>query len=129
MENKTIAERLHEAYRLLNAKEEELYDIVVANEADISLSDLHCTYDDYDNSIEIFLEGTGIEYPWEPSQKTRETIYAWGFDIVYWNFPDRDEIRGWEPRRNKDLPHSPVDQGYVDDRFVEAKWAPKYARK
>lgn len=129
-ETKTEAEKLHDAFTIIAKMEIRLEELMSLHEPDVPIADFTISSDWYDNSIEIYLEGGDeIAYPWEPCQKLREEIYAMGFGIVFWNFPGGDEIRGWEPRRGKNMPHKCVPQGYVDERFNEADWTPKYARK
>jgi len=102
--------------------------------------------DDYDNSIEIYFH-ISLPYPYEPCKEIRQIIYDMGFSIVFWNFLkdtqdvvcDRligqepklmkespDEIRGWEPRHNKNAHWTQTKYGYVDDRFNEKDWKRKY---
>lgn len=130
----TMAERLHEAFRVIDAVEEtimkayEKYEPQIADRLDFKIMS-----DDYDNSLEIHIE-TLLSYPYEPCIEIRKEIYALGFSTVYWNFYNEgkyaDEIRGYEPRHSK---HSskwmPTEYGYVDERFVESEWKSKYLRK
>lgn len=110
MENKrTIAERLHDSYRVQMEVEELISDLFEKYEPEVyELLDFSIGSDDYDNSIEIYIKNV-IPYPYEPCWEIREAIYALGFGIVYWNFSDEkgkftEEIRGTEPRRFKDAP-------------------------
>lgn len=126
-----IAEKLHEAYRLIEEVEEFIYDLFEEHEPEI-LKDLdyHISSDDYDNSIEIYFDII-LPYPYEPSKEVRQGVYDLGFDMVYWNFIDEngeytEEIRGYEPRRLKNYQHISNKHGYVDNRFNEKQWKSKY---
>lgn len=111
MENKekTIAEKLHEAYYVTSHVEEIIYDAFGKYEPEIYENlDFSIGSDEYDNSIEIYIKNV-IPYPYEPCIEIRREIYNLGFSIVYWNFYDEngkltEEIRGTEPRRLKEAP-------------------------
>lgn len=109
MKTRTIAERLHDSYKVQMLIEETIFDTFEKYEPEISENlDFSIGSDDYDNSIEIYIKNF-IPYPYEPSWEVRDVIYSMGFSIVYWNFMDEnrkytDEIRGNEPRRLRDAP-------------------------
>jgi hypothetical protein len=135
---KSLAEQMHDASATLSHIDNLILDIFEKYEPEIE--DFHTIDDDYDNSIEIFVD-TVMPYPYEPCWQTRIAIYEMGFSIVYWNFSTGEngkfpeEIRGSEPRRIKMF--KPVQEpsgiwccghihlpgiGYVDDRFDEKVW-------
>lgn len=140
MEDRTIAERLHDSYRVQYEVEEIITEAFEKYEPEIYKKlEFHIGADDYDNSIEIYFD-ISLPYPYEPCKEIRQIIYDLGFSIVYWNFLkdtmdvvcDRligqepeliknscDEIRGWEPRHNKYAHWIPTKYGYVDERFNE----------
>lgn len=149
-ETKTVAQRLHEAFRVQNEVEQiilnafEEYEPELFEQLDFSISS-----DDYDNSIEINFN-ISLPYPYEPCKEIRQTIYDLGFSMVYWNFykdtmdvmctrfiggvpqlvkNSPDEIRGWEPRHNKNAYWIHTKYGFVDERFNEKEWESKYKFK
>lgn len=129
--DKTRAGELHAARRVYMSMTYEIERAFEKYEPEIS-EDLHITIhpDEYDNSIiiEMSTPGDHLRYPYEPSKKVRDVVYAFGFDMVHWRFKDyRDEIRGWEPRRSMQThKYFKTEYGYVDDRFNEAEWKKKY---
>ena len=141
---KTIAERLHDSYRVQMEVEEAISDAFEKYEPEIYNSlDFSIGSDDYDNSIEIYIKNV-IPYPYEPSWEIRNIIYDMGFGTVYWNFADEngkfiEEIRGTEPRRFKNAPERSDAKwckdfwdkwgiGGTDKRF-DGTWFEKYKRK
>ncbi len=143
----TIAQRLHDSYEIQNHVENiimeayEKYEPEIYDNLDISIGS-----DYYDNSIEIYFN-ISLPYPYEPCKEIRKVIYDLGFSMVYWNFKedtmdvicDRligeepkliknscDEIRGWEPRHNRNAHWIASKYGYVDERFNEKEWEEKY---
>jgi hypothetical protein len=144
IKERTIAERLHDAYRVQMQVEEAISDAFEKYESEIyDKLDFSIGSDDYDNSIEIYIKNV-ITYPYEPSWEVRDVIYAMGFGIVYWNFVDEngkytEEIRGAEPRRYKEAKER-YDAKWckdfwdkwgisgTDNRF-DGTWFEKYKRK
>jgi hypothetical protein len=145
---KTVAEKLHEAYSTIHKVEEIILEAFEKHEPEIyEKLDFEIHADEYDNSIEIDF-GITLPYPYEPCKEIREEIYNLGFSMVYWNFikdvmdvpcnriypppPNNisknsaDEIRGYEPRHNKNAIWINTKYGFVDDRFNEEEWLLKY---
>jgi hypothetical protein len=148
LQKPTVAERLHDSYRVQSEVENVIMEAFEKYEPEIyEKLDFHISSDYYDNSIEIYFD-VSLPYPYEPSKEVRQTIYDLGFSIVYWNFlkdvmdvpcnrvappqPNNiwknspDEIRGWEPRHNKHGIWIRNEYGYVDDRFNQKEWESKY---
>ncbi len=146
MENKrTVAERLHDSFRVQNEVEELISDLFEKHEPEVyELLDFSIGSDDYDNSIEIYIKNS-MPYPYEPCHEIRKAIYELGFGNVYWNFlADKrelpldktsgsglmrisyDEIRNFEPRHCRNYLWIPCKYGYVDERFNEDEWNKKY---
>lgn len=146
MENKkTVAERLHDSYRVQMEVDELISDLFEKYEPEIYENiDFSIGSDDYDNSIEIFIKNS-IPYPYEPCYEIRKSIYDLGFSSVYWNFlADKrelpldktnghesmrmsiDEIRNFEPRHSKNYLWTGCKYGFIDDRFNEEEWSKKY---
>lgn len=134
MSDKTIADRLHDSFRVQWKVEEEIFDLFEKHEPEVyEKLEFSIGSDDYDNSIEIYFKNP-LPYPYEPCAEIRQAIYDMGFSIVYWNFMDdknetgwHDEIRGYEPRHCRDsATWKPCKYGYVDDRFNESEWLSKY---
>jgi hypothetical protein len=150
MPDKTVAERLHDSYRVQSEVGEVITEAFEKYEPEIADKlEFHIGSDDYDNSIEIYFD-ISLPYPYEPCNEIRQIIYGLGFSTVYWNFlkdvmdvpcnrvspppadgiwkNSPDEIRGWEPRHSKFGIWIPNKYGYVDDRFNEKEWLSKYKR-
>lgn len=141
---KTVAERLHDSFRVQMEVDELISDLFEEYEPSIYENlDFSIGSDDYDNSIEIYIKNH-IPYPYEPCWEIREAIYNLGFGIVYWNFADEkgkftEEIRGTEPRRFKDAPERSDAQWCKDfwnkwgisgtDKRFDGTWFDKYQRK
>lgn len=134
----SVANQLHKYSSIESTVSETIWNAFEKYEPEVwKTLEFHIGSDWYDNSIEIYIENH-LPYPYEPSWKVRDEIYALGFDIVYWNFADEkgeftEEIRGSEPRRicrfmEKPGPITTMGHihipgiGYVDDRFDEKKW-------
>jgi hypothetical protein len=149
MQVRTIADRLHDSYRVQEEVEEIIMDLFEKHEPEVyQVLDFSVCSDPYDNSIEIYIKNV-MPYPYEPCWEIRDAIYAMGFGTVYWNFADEtarymEEIRGAEPRRYKpseEVTPELYDKKYcqelwdkwkingVDRRFNYDDWFPKYARK
>lgn len=135
MKEKSLAEKLHESYEIIDDIEEKIFELFETYEPDISKHlRFHIGSDYYDNSIEIYITNS-IPYPYEPSYEVRKGIYDMGFDMVYWNFTkdnelgEIDEIRGWEPRRCKSHYISVPGHGYVDTRFDINTWKYNFKEK
>ena len=141
---KTIAERLHDSYRVQEQVEEIIMEAFEKYEPEnYEKMDFAIGSDDYDNSIEIYIKNI-MPYPYEPCWEIRDAIYALGFGIVYWNFADdngkiTEEIRGTEPRRFKNAPERSDAKwckefwdkwgiSGTDNRF-DGTWFDKYQRK
>jgi hypothetical protein len=146
MENKrTVAERLHDSFRVQMEVDELISDLFEKHEPNIYESlDFSIGSDDYDNSIEIYIKNS-IPYPYEPCYEIRKAIYELGFGNVYWNFlgdkrelplnktngselmrMSHDEIRNFEPRHSRNYLWIPCKYGYVDERFNEEDWNKSY---
>ncbi len=141
---KTIAERLHDSYRVQGQVEEIIMEAFEKYEPDnYDKLDFSIGSDDYDNSIEIYIKNI-MPYPYEPCWDIRDVIYALGFGTVYWNFADEngkftEEIRGTEPRRFKDAPERSNSKWCKDfwdkwgingtDKRFDGTWFEKYKRK
>lgn len=149
MEEKTVAQIMHEGQMARLKIEDKIYELIATYEKEINLYDLNIDIDIdsdyYDNSLEVYLIGFP-SYPWEPSLETRKGLYDFGFSIVYWNFSDDsiehpimhtedyiEEIRGYEPRRFKvkafsNNEYTYIEYGYVDYRFesIKEEWLKKY---
>ena len=145
----TITERLHDSYYVQLKIEDIISEAFEKYESEVSGNpefDFSIGSDHYDNSIEIYFNFS-LPYPYEPCKEIRDIIYNLGFSIVYWNFSkdamdvfcdrligeeskiiknSRDEIRGWEPRHNRNAHWIANKYGYVDDRFNEKEWESKY---
>jgi len=134
MENKkTVAERLHDSYRVQMEVDELISDLFEKYEPEIYESlDFSIGSDYYDNSIEIYFK-ISLPYPYEPCNEIRKAIYDLGFSSVYWNFKEDkfkntyDEIRDYEPRHYKDFSTwKACSHGFVDSRFDKEEWSKKY---
>jgi len=147
MENKrTVAERLHDSFRVQMEVDELISDLFEKYEPKIyDTLDFSIGSDDYDNSIEIYIKNS-IPYPYEPCYEIRKAIYDLGFGNVYWNFLgdkrelplnktngsiesmriSADEIRNFEPRHSRNYLWIPCKYGYVDERFNEEEWKKNY---
>jgi len=145
VENKrTIAERLHDSYRVQMEVEELISDLFEKYEPEVyELLDFSIGSDDYDNSIEIYIKNV-IPYPYEPCWEIRDAIHSLGFSNLFWNFADEkgkftEEIRGAEPRRFKDAPERSDAQWCKEfyakwgisgtDKRFDGTWFDKYKRK
>lgn len=146
-EEKSIADKLHQAYITINKVEEIICDAFEKYEPEVYQNlDFTIGSDEYDNSIEIYIK-TVLPYPYEPSWHIRDEIYKLGFSKVYWNFIDEpngkftEEIRGEEPRKFKNAPEFSDAEfckkafeknkiGWtVDRRFNYDEWYPKYSKE
>lgn len=134
MENKrTVAERLHDSFRVQMEVDELISDMFEKHEPKIyDALDFSVGSDEYDNSIEIYVKNY-LPYPYEPCYEIRKAIFDLGFGTVYWNFVNEeckamtDEIRGYEPRHYKDSSKwKGCKYGGVDDRFNEEEWNKNY---
>ena len=146
MENKrTVAERLHDSFRVQMEVDELISDLFEKHEPEVyELLDFSIGSDDYDNSIEIYIKNS-IPQPYEPCYEIRKAIYELGFGNVYWNFladkrelpldktngselmrVSHDEIRNYEPRHSRNYLWIPCKYGYVDERFNEDEWNKNY---
>jgi hypothetical protein len=127
-----IAQSYHEGHVAEMKIEECILEAYEKYEPEI-VPDFRLGGDYYDNSLEVHFE-ISLPYPYEPCAEIRNAVLALGFGIIYWNFQEegleREEVRGWEPRRfGGTHPHVPCAYGYVDERFNETEWLPKYGRK
>lgn len=144
MSTKTIADRLHESYWIIDHVEQVILNAFKKYEPEIyEKLEFEIGADEYDNSIEIYI-ATVLPYPYEPCWEIRDMIYSLGFGIVYWNFIDingnyTEEIRGEEPRRYKIAPERYSEEfckefwnkwgiSATDKRF-DGTWFNKYQRK
>lgn len=134
-EEMTMADKLHEGTSIKMEIEDIICDLMI--EEGFEDYDFEIWDDDYDNSLEILFK-FDIPYPWEPGLEMRQKLFDLGFDIIFYNFEDGDEIRDFknnnEPRRTTDfektqngniIEHGHIlieDIGYVDDRFKLEEW-------
>lgn len=134
-EEMSMADKLHEATFIKMEIEDIICELMI--EEGFEDYDFDISNDDYDNSLEIFFK-FDILYPWEPSLEMRQALFDLGFDIIYYNFQDGDEIRDFknnnEPRRTADFKQTKTGNiienghiliegiGYVDDRFKFEEW-------
>jgi len=132
------SEQIHEAYRNIARLEEYIGDLFERLEPDVYATpefDYEISADDYDNSLTVRFKTFELCYPYEPCLEIRDELLKLGFSIIYWTFPDGDEVRGFEPRHYQHgrfeviIKWKPTVYGYVDGRFNEQEWKSKYYRK
>lgn len=132
MIEKTLAERMHDGLLAKTEIEDKLCEVYKKYEPEIYNKglDFDLSSDHYDNSLEVYFK-ISLPYPYEPCHEIRDAIYALGFYIVFWNFPEDgdDEIRGREPRHKRNCQWISCKYGYVDNRFNKKEWESKYLRK
>ncbi len=122
-----LAQTLHDGYYAKNVIEDTICEAYEKFEPEVyEHLDFDICSDHYDNSLEVSFNNS-LPYPYEPSKEVRDAVYKHGFSIIYWNFKEDDEVRGWEPRHTKNSSKWVCcNYGWVDDRFNFEEWDKKY---